>query len=287
MAGFLYYVPLSRAALVRDGRLQHGLLPGWLSDVLADVHDVPAQCVAAETTRGPDDGPGVVLYPVPPHGELPAALGYFPDRQTWRAVPGGGGVSIGWAIEDPPRPTDLERNERLDGWICRDGHGQQWVIPAVRAPHNPRGNLPYAIEFDESDRPICAVAGRHRSLWQDSATLWDWALTRGQPDREGMLILGAGFTAEEDAFLLACAFRGLGVNYRVDRHVIAALASIRSGWLTQVFASLVVNALVDFQAKRAWDEAQKKTGSPSAAGGVSSTPGEPAAGPDTAPPAAS
>jgi hypothetical protein len=96
------------------------------------------------------------------------------------------------------------------------------------------------------------------------------------------LILGQGFTDDEDQFLLDCAFRALSVNYRVDRHAIAALSAIRSGWLTQVFLSLCVNALIDMHAKRVWVEAQKKTVIRSAAAGVSSTPGEPAAGPDSA-----
>jgi len=65
---------------------------------------------------------------------------------------------------------------------------------------------------------------------------------------------------------------------------IAALSAIQGGWLTQVFLSLIVNALIDMRAKRCWEDAQKKTVIRSAAAGVNSTPGAPAAGPISCPP---
>lgn len=282
MSGLLYFIPGPKA-FVRDGRLNHQALPPSIAACLADVHEVPGQCVAVDVTSGPDGQPGTVLYAVPTHGELPAALGYFPDRQTWRRL-ADTGAFLGWINDSPPAAVDLERRDQVSGYLVTDGHGQKWAIPAIRSPENPRGNLPFEVVFDDSDRPRCTVAGPHRKLWEDSATLWDWALTRGQPDREGLLILGQGFTDTEDQFLLDCAFRGLAVNYRVDRHAIAALSAIQGGWLTQVFLSLVVNALIDMRAKRCWEDAQKKTVIRSAAAGVNSTPGEPAAGPISCPP---
>lgn len=286
MSGFLYFIPGPKT-FAQNGRLLHQALPASLAACLADVYDVPGQCVLVDVTSGPDGTPGTVLYAIPAHGELPASLGYFPDRQTWRAVRGNEPAPywLGWINESPPLAVDLERRNQIAGYLVMDGHGQRWAVPAIRSQDNPRGNLPFEVVFDEHDRPRCAVAGPQRPLWEDTAKLWDWALTRGQPDREGMMILGQGFTDDEDAFLLDCAFRGLGVNYRVDSHIIAALSAIRSGWLTQVFLSLIINSLIDMQAKRVWDEAQKKTVTRSDPGGVNSSPGEPDAG-QTSPPAA-
>jgi len=286
MAAFLYFVPQPRSAIVRDGRLQHVALPASLTGCLADVHHVPDQVVVTDVAAGPNQQPGVVLYAVPGHGELPQALGYFPERQFWRPIPQND-AWIGWITDSPPQPPDLERREQISGYLVNDGHGRKWSVPVVIAEDNPRGNLPFEVAFDDSDRPVCVVGGHHRQLWKDAGTLWEWALTRGQPTREGMLILGQGFTDEEDQFLMECAFRGLAVNYRVDRHAIAALSTAESGWLTQVFLSLLVNAAIDMHAKRAFEEAQKKTVSRSAPAGVNSGPGEPAAGPASDPAAAS
>jgi hypothetical protein len=286
MAAFFYFLPRAKRELIFSGRLQHGRLPAGLASVLQDVHDCPAQVVTVETSAGPDGQAGTVLYPVPTHGELPGNLGYFQEAQTWRACPDDTpDYWIGWLTDAPPLPADLERSQLVSGWYCTDPCGQRWIAPIVRSPRNPRGNLPYEVTFERVNRqlkPVCSVAGRHRPLWDDTGTLWDWALNRGQPNQEGLLILGEGFTADEDVFLIDCACRGLGVNYRLDLEGIGVLAVLQPGWLGKNFVSLIVNALIDYRAKLLWDEAQKKTGIRSDPGGVSSTPGAPAAGPTTA-----
>ena len=56
--------------------------------------------------------------------------------------------------------------------------------------------------------------------------------------------------------------RALQINYRVDRlDAQAAYDQVRPGWLTQVTASLMANAIVDMHAKRAW-QARKKNSYP-------------------------
>lgn len=290
MAGFFYFVPRAKRELVSCGRLQHGRLPAGLAGVLQDVHDCPAQVVAVETSAGPDGTAGTVLYAVPTHGELPAALGYFPDVQRWQPCPDESpDYWIGWLPDSPPQAADLERSQLVSGWYCTDPSGQRWIAPIVRSPSNPRGNLPYEVTFQRVNRqlrPVCSVSGPHRQLWDDTASLWDWAQTRGQPNQEGLLILSEGFSADEDAFLIDCACRGLAVNYRLDAEAIHVLSGVRPGWFGKNLVSLVINALIDYRAKLVWDEAQKKTVSRSDPAGVSSTLGEPAAGTTTAPVAA-
>lgn len=291
MAAFFYFLPCLKRDLIVNGRLQHSRLPRSLGGVLQDVHDCPGQIVAVETSAGPDSQAGTVLYAVPTHGELPNQLGYFPDAQAWRPCPDESpDYWIGWLTDSPPLPVDLERSQLTSGWYCTDPAGQRWIVPVVRSPRNPRGNLPYGVSFRRVGRqlkPQVDVVGQHRQLWDDTEQLWDWALTRGQPNKEGLLILGEGFSAEEDQVLIDCAFRGLAVNYRLDLEAVDVLSTLQPGWAQAGFVSLIVNALIDYRAKLLWDEAQKKTGSPSAAGGVSSTPGEPDAGQTTAPAAAS
>jgi hypothetical protein len=169
----------------------------------------------------------------------------------------------------------LERRNQIAGWEIRDAYGDSWSIPVARSPSNRRGNFPYAVEWDAAGRPSCAVSGRYASLWRDSARLWDLVAQHAQPARGGLAIIGEGFTEEEDQFVIDLVSRALAVNYRVDPMTLAAYDQFRPGWLSQVAASLMANALVDMHAKRAWEAAQKKTATPSDLAGVNFTPGDP------------
>lgn len=281
MSGFLYFVPRPKSDLVRDGRLIGDVLSAAdvdLSRVLADVAAVPNECVVAEVRSGPDGRPGTILIPVPVHRQLPGKLAYDADSQVWMPrAPGASALPlthIGWCRDDVPRPPDLERSQQIPGWEIRDAYGDAWSIPVARSPTNRRGNFPFAVHWDDAGKPYCGVSGRYQDFWQDSARLWDLVTAHAQPARQGLAILGEGFSDEDDAFVLDMVHRALQINYRVDRWALAAYDRVRPGWLTQVTASLIANAIVDMQAKRAWEEAQKKTATPSAAAGVSSTPGE-------------
>jgi hypothetical protein len=281
MSAFAYYLPHTTiAAATHRGRL----LAEHLPDVLQDCRAVPDQCVALDLVVGPDP-PGVLLYPKPVHGELPPRLGWLPETQTWRRT--AAGIWIGWETADPPRPTDLERTQQIPGYHVRDEYGEPWVIPIARAVDNPRGNLPYTVHWTADERPVCGVGPRFAAFWADSARLWDLVGRHAMETQTGLLLLGAGLTADEDAFVLDMVIRALQINYRVGPGELAALDAIRPGWLSQTAASLAANAIVDMHARATWDDAQKKTESPAVPAGVSSTPGGPADSPTSVPAAES
>ena len=284
MPGFLYFLPQPKSDVVRDGRLTLSVLAdAGLSDVLLDVSAVPKECVVAECRTGPDGQAGCVLIPVPGHRELSGKLGYDPESQVWR--PAGPACHIGWYRDANPRPTDLERGQQIAGWEIRDAYGDTWSIPVARGINNRRGNFPFAVQWTDG-KPVCGVSGRYQQFWADSARLWDLVAAHAQPARGGLAIIGEGFSDEDDQFVIDMVHRALQVNYRVDAWALAAYDQVRPGWLTQVTASLIANAVVDMHGKRAWDDAQKKTVIPSDPAGVSSTPGDPDECPSTAPAAA-
>lgn len=286
MPGFLYFLARPKADLIHDGCLSTAVLQDHgLAGVLADVVAVPKQCVVAEVRSGPGGVAGCLLTPVPVHGDLPRQLAYDADAQVWlpRHTSPASHCSIGWHRDAVPRPVDLERSQPIPGWEIRDAYGDTWSIPVARSPANRRGNFPFAVHWDDAWKPYCGVSGRYEQFWQDSARLWDLVAAHAQPAREGLAILGEGFTDEDDAFVLDMVHRALAINYRVAHAELAAYDRVRPGWLTQVTASLIANAIVDMHAKRAWAEAQKKTAIPSAPAGVSSTPGDRVDFPDTTP----
>jgi hypothetical protein len=290
MAGFFYYLPEPKTTVVNDGRLCPSLLDAYgFAAVFRDVARVPDECVAVEIPHGPDNQRGTLLYPVPTHGQLPARLGYDAETQLWApppAAPNRLPPRIGYYLDAPPTPVDLERRRQIPGWEIRDAYGDAWSIPVARSATNPRGNLPFVVNWDDNAAPYCGVAAEHRQYWDDSARLWDLVLAGAKDEHSGLAIIGTGFTAEEDAFLLRMAHAALGINYRVTSRELSLYNPARPDWLSQLTASLIANAIVDMHGRRQWEAAQKKTVTPSAPAGVSSTPGEPAAGQHSAPAAA-
>jgi hypothetical protein len=288
MPGFFYFLPQPKDRVVADGRLLTGALAdAGLTDVLADVAAVPKDCVVAEVRTGPGAGgvPGCILTPVPVHRELPGKLGYDADSQVWQKY-GTHGTYLGYSRDALPRPVDLERTATIPGWEIRDAYSDGWSIPVARSVVNRRGNFPFAIRWAADGKPFCGVSGRYQGFWQDSARLWDLVAQQAQPARGGLAIIGEGLTDDDDQFVIDMVHRALQINYRVGPVELAAYDTFRPGWLTQVTASLMANAIVDMHAKRAWEDAQKKTAIRSAAAGVSSTPGDPDDCPVTAPAAA-
>jgi len=284
MAGFLYFLPAIKAAVVIDGRLSPSLLDRYrLTNVLRDVGKVPNECIIAEVPTGPDDRRGVLLYPVPVHGDLPHPIAYAPNKQHWTAI--GDGAHIGYYSDAPPRPIDIERRRQIPGWEIRDAYGDGWSIPCARSARNARGNLPFVVRWDDNAAPYCGVAAEHAELWDDSARLWDMVLAGARDEHSGLAMIGDGFDDAEDAFLLDMAHRALAINYRVSPRELRLYDQARPDWMTQVTASLIANAVVDMQGRRQWEDAQKKTVTLSPPAGVSSTPGATAATPNTNPPA--
>ena len=294
MPGFAHFIEgVAACDVARKGRVaaetldRHGL-----ADVLHDCQHHPQELVVVEGD-GPDRRRGCILWPVPIHGDMPKRLGYDPDVQTWRPVWRGPDSTVpvplrytGWITDSPPNPTDIERRTRLSGWQILDDHNDQWLVPVARAVDNPRGNLPWEISWDDRDNWQIGVAGRYAGFWRDSARLDDLVRQHGRPDYQGHLVLNEALPDEDIRFALGMVEAALSLNYRVDRHVLAAYQQARPGFFSAAVVSLMANAIVDMVGKHIWDAAKKKTVTPPARGGTNSTPGSPAGTLDTSPAAA-
>ena len=296
MSGFLYYLPGLRSdQAIARGRLATNLVPVSILTALQDCDRVPDLTIAIDLDHGPDGGPGLLLIPKPVDDDLPPRLGYFPELQTWSRLglrPDQVGSEsqptwLGYTTADPPTPSDLERREQIPGYLVTDAAELSWSIPIARACDNPRGNLPYAVRWTPERRPYCGVSQRYAQFWADAQRLWDLVDQHGTPDSNGLLWLTSGLTEEEDAFCVDMDTRALAINYRVGPDELATLDTIRPGWLSLGTASLFANAIVDYHARRRWEQAQKKTDSPPMPAGASSSPGDVAVTPPFVPAEAS
>lgn len=197
MSGFFYFVPISRQHLIVDDRLQLSALGSPLSAVLADVCDVPGDCIVTEISAGPDGNAGCVLIPLSPGVEVPRVPGYVPDAQTWHKADH---YWIGFE-GDVPRPEAFARKTQVLGYVVPDKHGRSWHVPLIRGLDRPYGALPCDYEFGEDFVPSEVLQRQYRSLWADSARMWD-----AYDEQAGGV--ATTFTAQ-------FAARCLQVNYRV------------------------------------------------------------------------
>jgi hypothetical protein len=256
MAGVWWYLPReSRQFVCTDDQFSRSALRRHgLDRVLEDVRLVPDHCLVMDLAKGPDDGPGVLLYPIPVSGDIPKKPGYHADGQAWHksAV----GPWLGYDRESPPTPADLERRILIGGYPITDGHGQPWQVPVLRAVDNPRGRLSAAFSWDEQDRPSIGVDPRYAELWDQSARVWDLIDLHSQADGA---VFAQDFDAETDQFLLTFVLDCLQINYRANNAVFSALNRARPGWLTQSVASWMLNATVDLFKYKQFLDAQKKT----------------------------
>lgn len=288
MSAIYHWLPgITEKDLVRDKRISPEILARFeLTDVLRDVDQVPKHAIVANVRSGPGGESGVLIYPRPTHGDMPPCVAWHDDRFRVRDVQNSP-RKLCWLPESPPLPTDLERTAMIPGYSVNDAYDRPWQVPVAVAEDNPRGNFEWAVDWDTAGQTQIGVIGRHADFWRDAGRLSDLIDRKGSANHYGHLILCHGTTAEEDQFLIDMAIRALAINYRLDRHVLGCLNESSPGFATQIFLSLVANAIVDMHGRKAWEAAAKKNAGPAAPAGVSSTPGEPAATPDSDPAEAS
>lgn len=267
MAAVWWFLPNVRKAdaLLQDDLRRPLLRDAGLDRVLEDVRRVPDHCLAVDMERGPGDLQGLLLYPIPISGDVPKKPGYDAARQVWREcktpASGSGGktrppVWLGYDPDEPPTPADLERRTLVGGYPIADAAGQTWHVPVLRAVDNPRGRLAAAFSWDESDQPTIGVDPRYAALWEQSGRVWNLI---DQRSADTGAVLAQDFDAETDAFLFGFLLDCLGINYRANNAVWAAVDRVHPGWLSQSAASWMLNATVDLFKYRAFLDAQKKT----------------------------
>ncbi len=197
MPGFIYFLPLDQRQLVVDDRLDAKQLAcHGLHDVLDDVCDVPGDCIVTPVTAGPDNQSGCVLFPLSPGADVPKIPGYVPESQKWRRA---SRYWIGYEGE-PPRPEHFERSSVVPGYIVPDRFGRSWHVPLIRGLDRPYGALPCDYEFGDEFLPSEVLRARYRSLWRDSARIWDCY---------------SETSTVAETFVAQFAARCLAINYRL------------------------------------------------------------------------
>jgi len=116
MPGFLYYLPGEARKLTREELDEVGLTYAF------DRNPTSNGCRA-----GPGGKSGMVLA----SGDT--KVGYYPDQQTWKRIPGNKADAwVGIYADSPPGPDDLARDKQLDGHLVELSDGHKWLIPKAR-----------------------------------------------------------------------------------------------------------------------------------------------------------
>lgn len=135
MAGFLYFLPnVSRSnldAVVKQRGLGYAFDGGRAS---------------RECQSGPGGMPGLILADAQRLGDLEA--GYYPDRQTWRQIPGVD-AWVGYFTARKPIAADLARPKQLQGHFVELLDGGHWLVPMARSYIEEESELRYLCMLPE------------------------------------------------------------------------------------------------------------------------------------------
>lgn len=213
---------------------------------------------------GPDgNNPGVI---VSASAEL-NGVGYYPQRQTWRTVPGTK-VWVGHNTDALPTPAELARRNLLAGHPVRLGDGQLWQVPVTRGYEeragqlHPCGKLPWRTRVDESGQWRSELAEQYRALWDTACAFWDSFTASGEAEADANGAADASnelaeagiamdaepggdagpaapavrfdFAGANDAALLA-----LAANYRIGKAEVDLLGLFNQQAVTNVLLALV------------------------------------------------
>lgn len=270
MAGLAYFLPnLASGHLVGpDRRLSRALLRDrGLEAALADCETADHVAINDLHAHGPGGKSGLIVYPLPKSGQLPARMtGYFPAGQIW--APAFGDPEAYWIGHDPaepPTPADLARRGRgYQGHDLELGPDRTLTIPIVRRPHDRYTALPCEISFDRAGKTFSQIAAEYADLWEAMAPYIDAIFFDGEKDFDISAAIGL-------------AARIVGINYRfgpAEQNVLR--------WLKSTNWGLVLQKAMDLPFYERAVEDQKKTESPTSPASTTS-PGPTAACPITAP----
>ena len=243
MAGFWHFLPGLRQSdlLGPDRTVRTEIIERvGLAGVLADARRHPDDLIITPLDRGPEGQQGLLLYPVPPRGDLPKNPSYDPDTQRFERR---GPRWIGWLPENPPTPLDLERRVLINGYFIADECNNQWVIPTARGKDHDLGGLPFELVFGDDDEPQAKVSGKFSKFWNDAKRVYDHL---------------NDVAVESTAWLGRTAATALAVNYRIGDQELACLSLMERGLFQADFLLHALMSIVDFNAPADYLTLKKK-----------------------------
>jgi hypothetical protein len=195
----LYFFPdLTAEQLTRER-----LLASEPAAALRDVLDTPAHykqsLIRADLHYGPSGSSGALVAATP--GDSEPLILFKPDQQKWVNC---GEYWLGYYLEHPPTPAELERRDQVNGFLETLGDGNEWNCPVIRTPTGVDAGevrVPREFGLDEQGEMIIQPLEVYRAAWDASAIAWDFIIAK----KKGLSV--------PDGVKLAAQF--LGLNYRV------------------------------------------------------------------------
>ena len=210
--------------------------------------------------------PGVVFADASRMGD--AAIGYYPDAQTWHQVDRPAGepeLYVGWYTDQPPTPADLLRAEPLPGVPVKLGDGREWLVPVLqewRGDDDPMCRLPCPLTRRADGQWMRGdVVAAYRETWDRACQLWDVIIAAMRETPAG------GKTGYAFAGLHDFACELLSINYAVSWPEVSALELF-----LPATAARVCEAAIDLPTFIDW--VQKKTEAETPAGGSTASAGQ-------------
>jgi hypothetical protein len=200
--GFLYFLPGKSAGDKLD------------LDALGLSHArAPGEPTKAPVTKGPDDGPGLLLVFAGDH-----APRYVAAEQTWRKAPGGGHW-VGVFNAHKPGPEDLAREQVIGGEAIRMLDGADWVIPICQSPVRGRPTVPRQLDLDDQGQWVRRVLPKYARVCEDAERVFHhWLGENWVADVPPVSL------SEDEGWRIAAD--ALAVNYRVSPLEIAMLRTL-------------------------------------------------------------
>lgn len=255
MVGLLYYLPQQTRGIT-------------LADIKAAElgYAFEERFTPCEVRGGPDKSGGVIVADdrgVPGH-----QIGYYPDQQEWRKIPGIE-AWVGCYREAHPTPADLARTRMLNGHLVRLGDNQDWLIPVARGQIETDNQelrwyvaLPEVIGIDDAGNwEPGAVLPQYAELWEIANRWWNIqgeATAEKEADETAESVtVRFDFAGVNDAALSA-----LATNYRMGKAEVVLLGLFNRRCLYDILNALVdIPTIEEFLKKK-----EEVDGSPTADG---------------------
>lgn len=238
MAGFLYFIegsPKNRVDILKEHKLAYAL-------------DTNCQLTPIALGATPSGQPGCLLADASRHTSPPS---FRDDEQSWQRFKN---HWVGYWLDNPPRPEELQREKMIPGYSIELGDGNKWQVPLARQYSNvgePGSHLPHKLKVNESGEwTVGDVIDRYRDVWSvalEFFDLWHTALREAVEDGRGSFVF-------DYAHPQSAAIKILSSNYAIS-DVEASLIGLL---LSDDTSGQIMRAACDCDMAMAWILDSKK-----------------------------